>query len=167
MGQRAADGAPVTDLRMGDKGNSLLEQRRPLGHQRLPLEPTLPGHRSDSQATLRSGSDEIELGQTVEIDQYTGPREPKVEQGYEALPTRQEFGVIAVLPHQRQGGIEGIGCYIVERCWLHSTYSTSPLLTGQEGTDFDAAGHDLDLDLFQLLGCQGVTGVEGQKVLAP
>ena len=60
MGEAPSEGPPVADLRMGDEGHGLAQQRRALGHERIALQPPLAGHGADAQPAVLA-ADVVEL----------------------------------------------------------------------------------------------------------
>ena len=57
MGQAAAQGATVADLRMGHFRHGCVQQRRNLRNQRVAFQPALAGHGAQAQPAVRIGPD--------------------------------------------------------------------------------------------------------------
>ena len=120
VGQTAAEGPPVADLRMGDEGDRLVEQRRRRGHQRVPLQAALARQGADPQGAVRVPPEEVELRHAVDVDQERRLGQPEIHHRDEALPAGQDLGVAAVPGEQVQRGIQRGRSLIVERSGLHA-----------------------------------------------
>ena len=120
VGQAAADGAAIADLRMADQRQGLGEQRVALLHQGRALGRALANHRPDGQAAI-GRLDLADLVEGVDVDQVGGAGQAQVEQGHEALAAGEDLGLVAVLAEQRQRLGHALRGVVLERWWFHAT----------------------------------------------
>src|SRR5690554_3840310 len=75
-------------------------------------------HRADAKL-VSAFADIRQLPDPVDIDQNLEPAQPEVQDGNEALPTRQNSGLVPVLLQKRQGVVRRVWESIQERGRLH------------------------------------------------
>jgi hypothetical protein len=119
MRYRASERSTVAYLWVRYEGHCLMHQRGACPHKRATLHLALPGHRADTQPAILRRKDPKEVFNPVEINEYARLRQPKVHAGHEALPTRQDFSLVAMLSEQGQGFFPRAWCVILEGGWLH------------------------------------------------
>jgi len=64
--------------------------------------------------------DAVQTRDPVDVDQMLGRREPEFHHRDQALASRQDLGVLAVLGEQRQGLVERGGPVVLESRWQHA-----------------------------------------------
>ena len=103
---------------MPDQREGLGDERCRRGHGRIVLGRGLPGHCADREVAVLA-LDAGQLADPVEVDDVREAGEPHRQQGHEALPAREDLGVIAVLSEQRRDVGHRLGGVVFERSGLH------------------------------------------------
>jgi hypothetical protein len=129
--ERAADGAPVPDLRVADLGGGVRQQRCRLPHQRRGGQLGVPRGRSDDQLTVRA-ADPAQPVRPADVDQHRGRGQPQLHHRQQRVAAGQQLGVVAVLGQQADRFCGRAGRQVVERGGDHRAPSGSP--SGLPGT---------------------------------
>ena len=78
----------------------------------------MTGKKTDAQVILRA-LDASPLTQIIEIDQMRRLRQPQIEHGHHALPTRQQLGLVAMSLQEAQSLLKGSRAVIREGGGFH------------------------------------------------
>ena len=117
--ERAADRAPVPDLRVADLRGGVGEYRR-LGLEQLGIGHLgVPGGRADDHLVALD-PDAGQLGDPGDVDQHGGLGQPHLHHRQQRMAAGQQLGVLAVLGQQRQRVRGGVGDLVVERRGDHA-----------------------------------------------
>src|SRR5260221_6032815 len=118
MRQISADGAAVTDLRMGDMRQCFADQRKRQRKSRVALQRAVARQRAKA-ARAFGRTNAREIFDTVDVDQDRRPGETKIHRRYQALSAGQELRLIAMFGLERQRVRKRGGCDIFEGSQLH------------------------------------------------
>ena len=118
MGEAAADGAAVANLRVRDVADGLGQQRPAARHGGIGLDRRLPRHGADAERSFLD-RDTAKRRDAVEIDQNGGPRQAEVEQRHQALPAGERPRVRPVRGQQGDGVCHLGRALVGERRRLH------------------------------------------------
>jgi hypothetical protein len=125
--QRSADRASVPDGWVPHERGGLGQEGRGLADLRRSLQAVGPGPGADHELG-GLGADEVELVQPVHVDEDAGLREAEVHHRDEALPARDDLGLISKGVQQLNGLVDAPGCSVLEGRWLHGRGSFDGLV---------------------------------------
>ncbi len=137
MRDRAADRAPVADLRVADRRGDVVEERVRVADDRRLVDLAVRGTRADRQVVVRL-DDAVETGHVAQVDKQGGLCEPELDQREEAVPTRQELGVALAIGEDPQGLVQVRRTDVVELAGNHRAWTLLPAERG----DSDPSGPD-------------------------
>src|SRR6266550_4782903 len=124
MRDRAADRAPVPNLRVADPAGDVVEQRVMIDDGRVLMD--LPMRRPGTDPKLVvSFDDAVETGDVPEVDQETGLSEPQLEERNQAVATGQQLRLTLALREDLQSAVQVWRPDIVEGCGNHARPSSS------------------------------------------
>ena len=113
MGERATQGAPVTNLGIADLTGHMTQQRCLGGQQFAGLDRPMRGHCADGDM-VAAVVDVAEVADPTDVDHDTGCGEPEPHQRDEAVATSQQLRVVAVLGQRSNRSVGRIGHLVVE-----------------------------------------------------
>jgi hypothetical protein len=118
VGQRAADRAPVADLRVADERRDPGQQRHRPGHLCAVLDRRLGGGGAHPQAAV-AALDAPQVVDAPDVDEVVEHGQAQGEEGDQALAPGQDLGLVAQLGQGRGRLAGGAGGVVLERCRLH------------------------------------------------
>src|ERR1700683_511391 len=126
MGQVAADGAAIADLRMRNMRQRLVHERQVARCGRIALKLPIPGQRTDPQSSRWRALHTRAHRQWINVDQYLRLGESEIERRNKTLAARQEASVLAIFGFERQSLLQRTGCYVFKWRGLHGE-NTRPI----------------------------------------
>ena len=122
MGDRAADGASVTDLRVADVAGRMSEQRGVLFEDGAVLNVHVASHGADGDH-VAVFTDVGQIAETAYIDQHGGLGEAELHQRQQAVTASDELCLVTVLTDEADRLFGGLGTDVVELCGNHALFS--------------------------------------------
>ena len=96
MGDRAADRAAVTDLRIADMAGGMGQQRRVLVQQIGGLDVAVAGEGADRDV-VAAVTDVRQVGDAADVDQHRRLGQAQLHQRQQAVAAGEELGLVTVL----------------------------------------------------------------------
>ncbi len=102
MGDRAAECAAVTHLRVADVAGGMGQQRDVLAKEIRCLDVHVAGHGADRDL-VAFVTDVRQVGEPADVDQHARLGESQLHHRQQAVATGDELGLVAVLPDEADG----------------------------------------------------------------
>ena len=122
VGNVAADGADVADLRVGNLQRSLANDRRGSGKRVAADQLVLGGHGADGHGAAIDGNALHRL-HTRQIDEMADVCDPLLHHRDQAVAAGDDTGVIAPFGEKPDGSVDAVRPVICERTWNHACSS--------------------------------------------
>ena len=122
VGERAADRAAMTHLRVADLARRRRDDRAMLLEQRIGVHRGMPGERPDRELRARI-ADVGELGEPPDVDELRRPCDPELHRRQEGVPACQHLRV-GIRAEQATGMLDRLRQLVVERCRDHDFASS-------------------------------------------
>ena len=106
MAQAAAYGAAIADLDVGDVADHGGDQRMAARHAGIALHGAVPGHGAHAQRAVALVGQLAQRRNGVQVDQQIGRGQAQVQHGDEALPARQQLGLVPPGCQRLHGGLQ-------------------------------------------------------------
>ena len=118
VGEVAPDRPAVPDRQVADEMTRLGYDGQSRAHRGVALQRVLAGEGPDGQAAV-GGPHVGQLGESVDVDDDLGLREPEVHQRDETLAPGEDLGAVTVLGERGERLVLRSGSDILEASWLH------------------------------------------------
>ena len=118
IGDIAADGADIADLRIGDLQRGFPEDRHLLREQRRFDDVALAVHGADDDVAA-VGLDAAEIADRGEVDEMRRRRQAELHQRNKAVPAGERAGILAEIGEKADGVADGFRAVVGECAWDH------------------------------------------------
>jgi hypothetical protein len=134
----AANASALPDGHVRDVGHGQAQQRQVLGDQRAVLDLGMARQGANVQV-LTFDANVVQALNAVEVDQPAGLEQAKRQHGHEALPARDDAGVLPMRGQGLQCPVQGARCQVVKGGRFHACASARRGESRRIGRDADPA----------------------------